>query len=36
MVCGISAEIAGDNIFPCGLNLQSWGAKPPFTKVGGL
>ena len=25
MACGISAEIAGDNMFPCKMNLQSWG-----------
>ena len=35
MACGISAEIAGDNMFPCGLNLQSWGSKSPSQKLGG-
>ena len=35
MACGIiSVEIAGD-MFPCGLNLQSWGSKPPSQKLGG-
>ena len=36
MAYGISVEIAGDNMFSCKMNLQSWGGlSPPFTKVGG-
>ena len=29
MACDISVEIGGDNMFPRGLNLQSWRTLPP-------